>query len=41
MRLAADQVAPVRRGITITPRAGLPVVATARRSRESSAARAA
>jgi cytochrome P450 len=41
MRLAADSVSPVRRGITITPRAGLPVVVSTKRSRESSAARAA
>jgi cytochrome P450 len=41
MRLASDRVRPVRRGITLAPSAGLPVVVTAKRSRESAAARAA
>jgi cytochrome P450 len=42
MRLASpDRVRPVRRGITITPGRGLPVVVTTKRSREASAARAA
>ncbi len=40
MRLGGDRVRTVRRGITLTPGGGLPVVVTAKRSREASAARA-
>ncbi len=36
-RLTQAHVAPVRRGITLTPAGGLPVVVTTRRSREASA----
>jgi cytochrome P450 len=36
-RLTQSRVPPVRRGITLTPAAGLPVVVTARRSREAGA----
>jgi cytochrome P450 len=32
--LAVDRVVPTRRGVTLTPEGGLPVVVTARRSRE-------
>jgi cytochrome P450 len=35
MRLAADRVREVRRAITVTPEGGLPVVLTAKRSREA------
>jgi cytochrome P450 len=35
MRLAGDVVKPVRRAVTIAPKGGLPVVVTARRSRQS------
>jgi hypothetical protein len=41
MRLADERVRTGRRGITLAPGAGLPVVVTAKRSREASAARAA
>jgi cytochrome P450 len=37
MRLANDRVRNVRRSITITPEGGLPVVVTAKRSREAAA----
>ncbi|HEY8039481.1 MAG TPA: cytochrome P450 [Polyangiaceae bacterium] len=37
MRLATDRVRPVRRAVTITPSDGLPVMVTAKRSRESAA----
>ena len=37
MRLATDRVRNVRRAITITPEGGLPVVLTAKRSREAAA----
>jgi cytochrome P450 len=35
MRLAGDVVKPVRRAVTIAPKGGLPIVVTARRSRQS------
>jgi cytochrome P450 len=41
LRLATDRVRNVRRAITVTPEGGLPVVCTAKRSREASAATAA
>ncbi len=41
MRLANERVRTVRRGITLAPGAGLPVVVTTKRSRESCVARAA
>jgi cytochrome P450 len=41
MRLATNRVRNVRRAITVTPEDGLPVVCTAKRSREASAASAA
>jgi cytochrome P450 len=34
--LAKARVEPVRRGITLTPAGGLPIVVTSRRSREAS-----
>ena len=36
-RLAVNRVAPTRRGITLTPQGGLPVVVTARRSKDACA----
>ncbi|HEY6459219.1 MAG TPA: cytochrome P450, partial [Polyangiaceae bacterium] len=41
MRLDGKRVPTARRGVTITPGGGLPVVVTARRSRASAAPRAA
>jgi cytochrome P450 len=41
MRLAKELVRTVRRGITLAPGAGLPVVVTTKRSREACGARAA
>jgi cytochrome P450 len=34
-RLATDRITPTRRAITITPSEGMPIVVTARRSREA------
>jgi cytochrome P450 len=41
MRLAIDTLTPVRRAVTITPSHGLPVVVTAKRSRQACERRAA
>jgi cytochrome P450 len=41
MRLASERIKAVRRGVTMAPSKGLPVVVTAKRPRESSGARAA
>jgi hypothetical protein len=41
MRLVSSDVRARRRAVTITPAGGLPVIVTARRSRQAVAARAA